>query len=77
MKIMTEERRRIARMLEQDKEDMNDESRSAAVRDFGRVAREYFDVDGGVALTVGRDKAGFTVSVSFRADRVKNFTTLR
>ena len=72
-----EERKRIARLLDHDKEDMNDESRAAAARDFGRVAREYFDVEGEPVLTVGRDRDGFGVTLTFRAARVKNFTTLK
>lgn len=72
-----EEKQRIARLLEQDKEEMNDETRAAATRDMRRVAQEYFELDGGVTLTVGRDKTGFSVAFSFRASRVKNFTALK
>ncbi len=72
-----EERRRIALLLDRDKEDMNEESRAAAVRDFERVAREYFEVEGGVSLAVGRQKEGFAITLAFRAARVKNFTALR
>ena len=75
--MKAEERQRLSQLLKQDKEEMNDESRAAAMRDFKRVAEEYFELEGGVALTMGRDKNGFTVSVSFRASRVKNFTTLK
>ena len=68
---------RIARMLEQDKEDMNASTRAAAMGDFKRVAEEYFEAEGPVSLALGREKSGFTVSVTFRARRVKNFTTLK
>lgn len=72
-----EDRRRIARMLEQDKEGLNRESRAQALRDFCRVAREYFDLDGEPVFTVEKERHGFSVALSFKASRVKNFTVVK
>lgn len=72
-----EERDRIERMLEQDKEELNEPSRLAAVKDFTRVTDEYFEREGEPHLKLERDKRGFTVTLMFRARRVKNFSVLK
>ena len=72
-----QERYRIARMLELDKEELNAPSRAAAQGDFARVANEYFEVDMQPILNIVRDKKGFSVQLTFHANRVKNFTTLK
>ncbi len=36
---------RLARMLAEDKEEMNLETEEAAIRDFQRVADEYFETE--------------------------------
>ena len=46
------------------------------VRDFARVAGEYFELDGGITFSMREEKGASCVSISFRATRVKNFTTL-
>lgn len=68
---------RLDRMLEADKEEMNAESRRAALADFTRVAREYFETDGELSMHLDRVKNGTAVTLSFRAVRVKNFTALK
>ncbi|MGN0822614.1 MAG: hypothetical protein ACI4NG_02465 [Candidatus Gallimonas sp.] len=68
---------RLERMLEADKEDMNDACRRAAARDLERVAEEYFEREGAASLTTERDGKGLKVTFSFRAVRVKNFTSLK
>lgn len=75
--MKSEDRTRIARMLERDKEEMNPESRAAALADLERVAREYFELDGGPRLEIKRTRHGFDVTLSLRAFRVKNFTTVK
>lgn len=72
-----EDRTRIARMLEQDKEEMNTESRAAALRDFEHVAREYFELDGAPTLDVQKQRHGFEATLVIRAFRVKNFTVVK
>ncbi len=70
-------KQRIERMLEQDKEDMNEASRGAALEGFLHVAEEYFDVEGQPSFSVKKGKGGYEVDLSFRATRVKNFTVLK
>ena len=68
---------RLARMLAEDKEDMNVETKESAVRDFKRIANEYFETDGVPRLSMERDKNGTKVTFTFHAVRVKNFTVLK
>ena len=72
-----QERQRIDRMLELDKEELNPASRTAAVADFARVANEYFETEGPPVLNIVHDRRGFSVQLSFHAARVKNFTVLK
>lgn len=74
---MKETRERLEKILEQDKEDMNEATKYSAIKDFSRVAGEYFDRDGEPSLSVVHAKGGYSVSFTFRATRVKNFTTLK
>lgn len=67
---------RLDKMLTEDREEMNEATREAALADFTRVAKEYFETDG-VAFNMKRLKNGTDVSVTFRAARVKNFTVLK
>ncbi len=71
------DRGRLMRLLERDKAEMNEASREAALADFKRVAEEYFETDGGFALTTHEGKKGTEVVFTFRILRVKNFLTLR
>lgn len=68
---------RLARMLAEDKEDMNPETEDAAIRDFQRVADEYFETEGKVRLSVKKEGGSIAVALSFRAVRVKNFSKLK
>ena len=72
-----QEKLRISRMLELDKEELNPPSRAAALKDFTHVACEYFEVEEGPVLNIVRDKKGFAVQLTFHAGRVKNFTALK
>ena len=74
---MREELRRLNAILEADKEEMNEESKRAALRDFQRIPQEYFDLDGELSLKTERVKQGMQVSLTFRAVRIKNFTALK
>ncbi len=73
---MKSERERIKKILEADKAEITEASRAAAVRDFKRVAEEYFETDGGFLLTVREGKRGKEAVFTFRIVRAKNFTTL-
>lgn len=63
-------------MLNEEREELNDATKAAAQADFKKVAREYFETDD-VLLSMKRGKNGTDVTVSFRATRAKNFTTLK
>lgn len=71
-----EERARIARLLKKDKEEINAETRAAALAQFLRVAAEFFDPIQSPELRAERTKDGFSVAFVFRASRVKNFTSV-
>ncbi len=73
---MRDMRQRLAEMLDKDKEEMNAPSKTAALADFARVANEYFETEGEPKFSVERVKGGYEVNLSFRAVRVKNFSTL-
>ena len=68
---------RISQMIQQDKEEMNEGTYSAALKDFNRVAGEYFEREGDTIFEVKRGRNGYEVSICFRAARVKNFTLLK
>ena len=68
---------RLEQMLDRDKEEMNEASKTAALADLRHVAEEYFDLDGEATLSVKRVKGRYEVNLSFRAVRVKNFSVLR
>lgn len=74
---MKDTRQRLVKMLEGDKEEMNEATRTAAAADFAHVAQEYFETEGSPEFQVKRTKGGYEVAVSFRAVRVKNFSTLK
>lgn len=67
---------RLNKILIEDREEMNEPTRNAALADFAKVAREYFETDG-VDLNMKHGKNGTDVFISFRATRVKNFSVLK
>ncbi len=67
---------RLKKMLNDDKEDINEATRAAVLSEFTHIAKEYFDTDN-VTLSIKKGKAATDVNVSFKATRVKNFTTLK
>lgn len=67
---------RLNNILCGDREDMNEATRAAALNDFTKVAKEYFDT-GEINFDMKRGKSGTDVTLSFRATRIKNFTALK
>ncbi len=67
---------RLKKMLDDDKEEINDATRAAVLAEFTRIAKEYFETEG-VALNIKKGKNCTDVAVSFKATRVKNFTVLK
>ncbi len=72
-----EDRKRLSQLIEQDREGLNPESRDEALKDFLHVAQEFFELSGEPQFTVIKEKRGFDVTFRFRADRVKNFTSIK
>ena len=67
---------RLKQMLSDDKEEINDATRAAALADFTHIAKEYLDTNN-VSLNIKKGKGCTDVTVSFRASHVKNFSTLK
>lgn len=67
---------RLNKMLNDDKEEINEATRAAVLAEFTRVAKEYFDTQN-VVLNIKRGKSCTDVALSFKATRVKNFTVLK
>ena len=46
------------------------------MREFARIAAEFFELDGDITFSMREEKGKSFVSINFRITRVKNFTTL-
>ena len=68
---------RLKNILHADKEEMNEVTREACVADFSRVAGEYFEPEGEVTTSMHRGRSSYEVTVTFRANRVKNFSLVK
>lgn len=68
---------RASRVIGADKAAMSEECRAIALRDFTHVAQEYFDLQTSPALTIDSEEGSYTVSLTFKADRVKTFYILK
>ncbi len=66
----------VKRLLSLDREDMTDLERELFLKDFNRVAAEYFEPDGAPDLEITRSEDGFLVCVIFGARRIKNVRRL-
>ena len=71
------DKERLESILRHDKAIISEACEAAAVRDFAHVAEEYFELDGELAFSVREERGKSLVSLSFRVNRVKNFTQLR
>lgn len=72
-----ENRLRVDRMLDADKEALNEASKKEALKAFARVANEFFETDGNVDMALSQAKRGMEVTVSFHIVRVKNFNLVK
>lgn len=61
----------VTKLLALDREDITDLERELFLKDFKRVADEYFEVDGVYDLDVTRTEDGFLVCLIFNARRIK------
>lgn len=59
-------------LLSLDRENMTDLERELFLKDFKKIAEEYFEVDGVCDLEVTRAEEGFLVCIIFNARRIKN-----
>ena len=71
------DKERLESILRHDKPIISEACEAAAVRDFAHVAEEYFELDGELAFSVREERGKSLVTLSFRVNRVKNFTQLR
>lgn len=60
------------KILSLDREDVSDIQREMFLKDFLRVAGEYFENDGPATLEATRSENGFLLCVIWTARRVKN-----
>lgn len=61
----------VTKLLALDREDITDLERELFLKDFERVADEYFEMDGVCDLEVTRTEDGFLVCLIFNARRIK------
>lgn len=71
------DKERLESILRHDKAIISEACEAAVVRDFAHVAEEYFELDGELAFSVREERGKSLVTLSFRVNRVKNFTQLR
>lgn len=62
----------VTKLLSLDRENMTDLERELFLKDFMRVADEYFEVDGVCDLEVTHAEEGFLVCLIFNARRIKS-----
>lgn len=62
----------ITKLLSLDREDMTDLERELFLKDFTRVADEYFEMAGACDLEITRSEDGFLACLIFNARRIKN-----
>lgn len=77
MKIREHTMERIQAILEADNGEIAEACRLAALRDFEKVAREYFDLAGEPKLEMKHVNKETLVTLTFSSKRVKNFTILK
>ena len=65
-------RKNIDKILSLDREEVSDLHRELFLKDFARVAGEYFEGDGNPTLEVTRSEEGFLLCVIWTARRVKS-----
>lgn len=62
----------VTRLLSLDREDMTDLERELFLKDFKRIAEEYFEIDSPCDLEITRSEDGFLACIIFNAHRIKN-----
>lgn len=62
----------VTKLISLDRDDMSEFERSLFLKDFKRVADEYFECDGEATLEVTRADEGFLVCIIFTSRRIKS-----
>ncbi len=62
----------VKSLLSLDREDMTELEKELFIKDFKRVAEEYFETDGGYDVEITRTEDGFLACIIFNARRIKN-----
>lgn len=68
---------RVSRLIESDKSEMSEECRQMALRDFMRVAKEYFDLNAPLKMEMEKEGGEYKIRLIFTADRIKTFFALK
>lgn len=68
---------RVSRLIEADKSEMSEDCRQMALRDFSRVAKEYFDLNAPLEMELEKEGGEYKIHLIFSADRIKTFYALK
>ncbi len=68
---------RTSSVIQSDKSVMSEGCKALVLQDFARVFNEYFELNGTPGMEIAREHGVYKVSVTFEADRVKQFNVLK
>ncbi|MBO5363322.1 MAG: hypothetical protein J6A46_03235 [Clostridia bacterium] len=68
---------RAYNMLQADKSVLSEECKSLILRDLEKKAGEYFELSGAPSLQIEQGVGTYRVTISFFAERVKQFQVLK
>ena len=76
MKKNVNEVMRVKKLIESDKLDAKDEFFNLLTIDLDNLLKDYFEYGGYPDLSIVKEGGGYKVGITFRAERLKNFTSL-
>ena len=68
---------RPSKVIQSDKSVMSEGCKALVLQDFARMFGEYFELDGLPEMEIVREHGEYKVTVTFSADRVKQFNVLK
>ncbi|MBQ8230060.1 MAG: hypothetical protein IJZ32_05150 [Clostridia bacterium] len=68
---------RVNNLLQADKSVMTDACKSLVLQDFAEKFNEYFDLMGLPRMEIACKNGIYSVTVAFRAERIKKFNVLK
>lgn len=77
MKELSEELRRLSKVIQADKSVMSDACKTLVLQDFAEKFNEYFDLIGLPRMDISYKNGTYTVTVGFQAERIKKFNVLK